>query len=175
MTHATTFIISVIASVCSAAASATPLVTFESTCVCHNNHGKGPGVHLTQSSKRIAAENKWYALTGRVVDMKVEADGDVHVALRDATGNKPGSVVVEVPAKPRWCPIRKVFFGLTKTKFPFGVRSAKTLKVNQAPVITITGKAFFDINHASKNQSNRRTDLAGYAAWKIHPVMQVTM
>jgi len=206
MTHATTFIISVIASVCTAAAATAPLVTFQSQCVCHNNHGKdrwsvktdpslpptnanaiqavtpsvifswpGPSVHLTQSSKRIAAENKWYALTGRVVGMKVEADGDVHIALQDATGNKPGSVVVEVPAKPKWCPIRKVLFGLTKTKFPFGVRATKALKVNQAPVITVTGKAFFDLGHAPKDQSNRRTDLAGYAAWEIHPVMQVTM
>ena len=26
-------------------------------------------------------EEKWYALTGRVVDAKVEADGDIHIAL----------------------------------------------------------------------------------------------
>ncbi|PYJ75840.1 MAG: hypothetical protein DME69_14125, partial [Verrucomicrobia bacterium] len=38
-------------------------------------------------------------LRGRVVDLKVEADGDIHLALADATGNKPGIVVVEVPAK----------------------------------------------------------------------------
>ena len=35
-------------------------------------------------------EEKWYALTGRVVDAKVEAGGDLHIALQDATGNKPG-------------------------------------------------------------------------------------
>jgi hypothetical protein len=33
--------------------------------------------------------NNWYALTGHVVALKVEADGDLHVALQDATGNKP--------------------------------------------------------------------------------------
>jgi hypothetical protein len=206
MNQATTFIIAVIAYVSSAAAATAPLVKFESSCVCHNNHGvsrwsvktdpslppantnaiqtitpsvifswAGPGVHLTQSSKRIAAENKWYALTGRIVAMKVEADGDVHVALQDATGNKPGSVVVEVPAKPIWCPIRKVLFGLTKTKFPFNVRADQTLTISHAPVITVTGKAFFDITHAPKDQSNKRTDLAGYAAWEIHPVMKVKM
>jgi len=59
----------------------------------------GPAVHLTRRSKRIAAENKWCALRGRVVALKVEADGDIHLALADATGNKPGIVVVEVPAK----------------------------------------------------------------------------
>ncbi len=34
--------------------------------------------------------NNWYTLTGRVVALKVEADGDLHIALQDATGNKPG-------------------------------------------------------------------------------------
>jgi hypothetical protein len=29
-------------------------------------------------------EEKWYALTGRVVDAKVEADGDIHLVLQDA-------------------------------------------------------------------------------------------
>ena len=45
--------------------------------------------------------NKWYALKGRVVELKVEADGDLHIALHDATGDKPGVVVCEVPAKPQ--------------------------------------------------------------------------
>ncbi len=31
--------------------------------------------------------------------------------------------------------------------------------------------ALFDIGHAPKDQSNRRIDLSGYAAWEIHPVM----
>jgi len=30
---------------------------------------------------RMSSEEKWYALTGRVVDAKVEADGDIHIAL----------------------------------------------------------------------------------------------
>jgi hypothetical protein len=35
-------------------------------------------------------------------------------------------------------------------------------------------QAFFDISHAPADQSNRRTDLQGYAAWEIHPVMKLT-
>jgi hypothetical protein len=69
----------------------------------------GPDVSLTQSSERTGIENKWFALTGRVVALKVEADGDLHIALTDATGDKPGIVIVEVPAKPQWCEIRKTF------------------------------------------------------------------
>jgi hypothetical protein len=41
----------------------------------------GPAEHLTQSSPRTGIENNWYALTGRVIAVKVEADGDLHLAL----------------------------------------------------------------------------------------------
>jgi hypothetical protein len=37
----------------------------------------------------LPSEQKWYALTGRVVSLKVEADGDIHMALGDATGKYP--------------------------------------------------------------------------------------
>jgi len=29
----------------------------------------------------MPSEQKWYAFTGHVVDAKVEADGDIHIAL----------------------------------------------------------------------------------------------
>jgi hypothetical protein len=58
----------------------------------------GPDVRLTQQSERTRIENNWYALAGRVVAVKVEADGDLHLALQDATGDKLGVVVVEIPA-----------------------------------------------------------------------------
>lgn len=48
----------------------------------------GPDIHLTQHSERTGIENNWFALTGRVVAVKVEADGDLHIALSDATGDK---------------------------------------------------------------------------------------
>ena len=44
----------------------------------------------------MPSEEKWYALTGRVVDAKVEADGDIHIALADATGNNVGTVSAEI-------------------------------------------------------------------------------
>lgn len=62
----------------------------------------GPDVPLTQSSQRTGIENNWYTLAGRVVALKVEADGDLHLALQDATGDKPGIVVCEILAKPQW-------------------------------------------------------------------------
>jgi hypothetical protein len=51
--------------------------------------GLEPDVNMTDYTEaRLPSEEKWYALTGRVVDAKVEADGDIHIALVDATGNK---------------------------------------------------------------------------------------
>jgi hypothetical protein len=116
-------------------------------------------------------------VTGRVVELRAEADGDLHIALQDATGDKAGIVVAEIPAKPhkRWCELRKIVFSWTHPKFPFRVRSGRKLKITEPRIITVTGKAFFDINNTPADQSNRRTDLQGYAAWEIHPVMMLTV
>jgi hypothetical protein len=55
----------------------------------------GPDAALTMQSERTGIENKWYALTGRVVELKVEEDGDLHIALHDVTGDKPGVLSVK--------------------------------------------------------------------------------
>jgi hypothetical protein len=115
----------------------------------------GPDAPLTQSSERTGIENNWFALTGRVGAVKVESDGDLHIAITDATGDKPGIVVCEVPAKPLWCSIRETVFSWTRTRFPFHTSSAKKLTLNQTPVITVIGKAFFDIGHFSQRSKIR--------------------
>jgi hypothetical protein len=137
--------------------------------------GRGPAEHLTQSSERIGIENNWFALTGRVVAVKVEMDGDLHIALQDATGDKAGIVVFEVPAKQQWCSIRETVFSWTTTRFPFHTSSDRKLKLLGAPIITVTGKAYWDVGHAPKDQSNRRNHLPGYAAREIHPVMKINL
>jgi hypothetical protein len=63
----------------------------------------GPDAALTMQSERTGIENKWYALKGRVVDLRAEEDGDLHIALQDASGDKPGIIVAEIPAKAEWC------------------------------------------------------------------------
>jgi hypothetical protein len=133
----------------------------------------GIDVQLTWQSERTGIENKWFALTGRVVAVKVEADGDLHIALADATGDKPGIVVCEVPAKPQWCDVRTTVFGWTRTRFPLHIRSTRKLTLNEAPIITVIGKGFWDIGHAPKDQSSRRKNLPDYAVWEIHPVMKI--
>src|SRR5206468_4833053 len=94
----------------------------------------GAAEHLTQSSERTGIENNWYALTGRVVAVKVEMDGDLHLALQDATGDKPGIVVVEVLEKPQWCEIRNMVFSWARTRFPFHTSPGKKLALNQTSV-----------------------------------------
>ena len=91
----------------------------------------------------MQSEQKWYALTGRVVDAKVEADGDIHIALQDADGDGVGTVSAEIPVGPKWCEIRQIVFGWTSQKFPFNVKTAHTLKIHEPHVNTVTGKAFY--------------------------------
>ena len=109
------------------------------------------------------------------VELKVEEDGDLHIALHDVTGDKPGVVVCEVPAKPQWCEIRTTVFSWTPTRFPFHTGAAKKLTFGQSPIITVIGKASWDVGHAPKDQSNRRKYMPDYAVWEIHPVMKLTV
>ncbi len=134
--------------------------------------GLGPDVELTATSEGLPAEQKWYALTGRVVDAKVEADGDIHLALQDADGKNAGTVTAEIPVGPKWCEIRQMVFGWTKQKFPFTVKSVHDLTIAEH-VVTVTGKAFYDIAHAPADHSNRRHSPKDYAVWEIHPVMKL--
>jgi hypothetical protein len=131
-------------------------------------------VKLTRYTEtRIPAEQKWYALTGRVVSLKVEADGDIHIALEDATGNAVGTVSAEIPVGPKWCGIRQTVFSWTTPRFPFTLKTAHNLKLREPHVITVTGKAFYDIAHAPADHSNRRRTPKDYAVWEIHPVMKM--
>ena len=56
---------------------------------------------------------------------------------------------------------------------PFSVKTAHALKIREPHVITVTGKAYYDIGHAPADHSNRRNTPKDYAVWEIHPVMQM--
>ena len=135
---------------------------------------KGPesNVPLTpETDTRIAAEQKWYNLTGRLVSIKVEGDGDITLVLKDAEGKKAGSVGVEIPVGSIWCDLRQTVFGWTTQSFPFSFKESQKVEVREPHVITVTGKAFFDVQHTSPGNSNRRAKQKEYAVWEIHPVM----
>jgi hypothetical protein len=135
---------------------------------------KGPesNVGLTpETDTRIAAEQKWYNLTGRLDSVKVEADGDITLVLKDAEGKKAGSVGAEIPVGSIWCELRQTVFGWTTQSFPFSFKESQTLEVRERHIITVTGQAFFDVQHASPDHANRRPKSKKYAVWEIHPVM----
>jgi hypothetical protein len=134
--------------------------------------GPAPKKPLTpQTNTRIAAEQKWYNLTGRIDSVKVEADGDITLVLKDADGKKAGSVGAEIPVGSIWCELRQTVFGWTTQSFPFTFKESQKLEVRDPHVITVTGKAFFDVQHTSPDNSNRRAKEKEYAVWEIHPVM----
>jgi len=135
---------------------------------------KGPESNeplTAETDTRIAAEQKWYNLTGRVVSVKVEADGDITLVLKDADGKKAGSVGAEIPVGSIWCELRQTVFGWTTQSFPFSFKESQKLEMREQHIITVTGQAFFDVQHVSADNSNRRTKSKKYAVWEIHPVM----
>ncbi len=178
-----------------------PRVTFTSPCECIGNHGvsrwaaktdtqelptnageikkatpgqilawQGPGGKIDQRTDRVAAENQWYAVTGRVDKIKVEPDGDVHIDLKEVGSD--AAIVVELPLGPRWCEMRTTVFSWTDAKFPLTGK----FKVTKNPIITVVGKAFYDIDHSGKDtNTNRRNYDQSLAVWEIHPVMKIAV
>jgi hypothetical protein len=92
-------------------------------------------------------EEKWYALTGRVVDAKVEADGDIHLALQDADGKNAGTVSAEIPVGQNGVRFGKLCSAGRSRSFHSRSRACATLQFAER-VVTVTGKAFYDIAHA---------------------------
>jgi hypothetical protein len=134
--------------------------------------GPAPNESLTpETDTRIAPEQKWYNLTGRLDSVKVEADGDITLVLKDAEGKKAGSVGAEIPVGSIWCELRQTVFGWTTQSFPFSFKGSQKLEIREPHIITVTGHAFFDVGHSSADNSNRRTKPKKYAVWEIHPVM----
>ena len=134
--------------------------------------GPAPKTPLTpQTNTRIAAEQKWYNLTGRLDSVKVEGDGDITLVLKDADGKKAGSVGAEIPVGSIWCELRQTVFGWTTQSFPFTFKDNQKLEMREPHTITVTGQAFFDVDHAPADHSNQRAKTKEYAVWEIHPVM----
>lgn len=185
---------------------AKPIVLFTSPCTCEGNHGvsrwaaktdlaepatnhtdikpitpsqiyawHGPGEPIGHRSGRIASENQWYAATGRMEKVRIEDDGDVHIELGNVDGQR-GRMVVELPLGPRWCEMRRMIFSWTNAHFPLSPGKADKFTVTQHPIVTVIGKAFYDIDHSGNDTSgNRRNYDASLAIWEIHPVMNMAV
>lgn len=117
---------------------------------------------------RIAAEQNWYALVCRIVAMKLEEDGDLHIEVENTTGAS-GRVVVELPCGETWCEMRKHVVEWTKGSWVLKRGKLSTVSPHN---VTVIGKAFWDAEHA-KGGKNERGGNTPVAVWEIHPVMKV--
>jgi hypothetical protein len=68
------------------------------------------------------------------------------------------TVIVEVPRGKTWEGMRK---------------EVAKLRVNNAPVIRVIGKAFYDAEHARGDTAGNRRAKGNAAVWEIHPVMKL--
>src|SRR5215471_6318201 len=92
--------------------------------------GLPPDVDMTDYTEaRLPSEQKWYALTGRIVDAKVEADGDIHLALQDAEGNNVGTVSAEFPLAQNGVRFGKLCSGGRSKSFHSRSRPCTTLQL----------------------------------------------
>lgn len=137
---------------------------------------QGPGA-VPWGGGRVGNEWRWYALTGRVISVQAENDGDVHLVLTNAYDDNPGKVIAEVPLGARWCALRTTAFSWTNAVFPFTTNGQfSPFRLVQKPVITIIGRAFYDTDHAGKDhRNNRRPRDKEKAVWEIHPVMAMSV
>lgn len=185
---------------------AKPVVIFTSPCTCEGNHGvsrwaaktdtalppanstdikqitpadmfswQGVGGGVTQKSRRLIAEENWFSVTGRVENVRIEDDGDLHIEMKN-TDARPGGIVVELPLGETWCAMRKMVFSWTDAQFPLSPGRADKFALLQHPVVTVVGKAFYDMDHSTGDaRSNRRKNAASLAVWEIHPVMRLAV
>lgn len=77
----------------------------------------GPGGNIPRGGGRTAAEEQWYAITGRVSKLRAEEDGDLHIQLENVDGSS-GEVVIEIPLGEQWCQLRQIVFTWTDARFP---------------------------------------------------------
>jgi hypothetical protein len=135
----------------------------------------GPDHEIHSRSPRTGRERQWYALTGRVTQVKAEEDGDLHIELVDVDDPHSVHVVVEVPldrhgGRSPWNPIRQTVFGWSDQTFPFETRTGHKLHLHEHLVIQVIGQAFYDAEHTGP-EPNRRRQTEHVAVWEIHPVM----
>jgi hypothetical protein len=176
-------------------------VTYSSECSCEGDHGvarwraktdaatppansrdiqaimpseifgwQGPGM-IPRGGARSGKEVHWFALTGRVISVQAESDGDVHMVLVNAHDKQPGKVIAEIPLGAKWCALRTTVFSWTNATFPFST-GEQPFHLVARPVVTVIGKAFYDTDHSGKElRNNRRPRDKDKAVWEIHPVM----
>jgi hypothetical protein len=100
-----------------------------------------PAFDSTASGQLVIASNL----------QRLEADGDIHITLADATGNNVGTVSAEIPVGPRWCEIRQTVFGWT-------TQGVTTRWWSGMGTGALHGLAFSLVIYLAKGGPNRKTE-----------------
>jgi hypothetical protein len=137
-----------------------------------------PDRKVTTRTPRFGREAEWFQLTGKVVLVRAEEDGDLHIQLGDSEGEGRLQVVVEVPVDQvhpdlAWSGIRRTVFGWSDQRFPFRTVLGHRLRLRERPVVRVVGKPFYDAAHAKVGAPNRRRHDPLVTVWEIHPVMRL--
>jgi hypothetical protein len=142
---------------------------------------KGPGGQFPKDAPRTGKEREWFSLTGEVRWVRIEDDGDIHLQLADRGADADAdakTASVEVPNGQPWCAIRDQIFSFTRVAFPLRFSNNKDLPLKTRAVITVIGKAFYDVENDGGNTFANDRDGAGKSrttVWEIHPVMKATV
>jgi hypothetical protein len=137
----------------------------------------GPGGSFRSSTPRGGRELEWFELTGQLRHARIEKDGDITLELSNiGSGIQSRLASVEIPDGEPWCAVREQLFSFTAARFPFRFTHNADLWLRSNPVISVTGRAFYDAEHAVTNSRNNIRKGAGRTVttvWEIHPVMKL--
>lgn len=137
----------------------------------------GPGGVFHSRTPRGGRELEWFELTGQLRHARIEKDGDITLELSNI-GSSVWSrlATVEIPDGEPWCALREQLFLFTATRFPFRFAHNADLWLRANPIISVTGRAFYDAEHdgnSSRNNIRKGPGRTVTTVWEIHPVMQL--
>jgi hypothetical protein len=139
----------------------------------------GPGGSFHSGTPRDGRELEWFELTGQLRHARIEKDGDITLELSNIGSSIRSRLAsVEIPNGEPWCAVREQLFSLTAAKFPFRFTHNADLWLRSNPVISVTGRAFYDAEHAGTSSRNNIRKGAGRTittVWEIHPVMTLKL
>jgi hypothetical protein len=106
---------------------------------------EAPESKLKTRTPRTGREMEWFELTGKVVLVKAEEDGDLHIQLGDPDGKSKMEVVVEVPVDNNDPQLGLVQnpqdrLRLVQPRVPFHHKTGHRLKLTKRPVIRVVAK-----------------------------------
>lgn len=114
-------------------------------------------------------------------------DCDIHIEIAASRSHGAKHVIVEIPNTQAYCAVRQKFIDgiIGKEKVTDGGTAAieklgKTAVIFKSPPkITVTGYAFLDTGHWSKDDHQRGNKSHGseyvWSLWEIHPVLDISV